>query len=109
MTIMASPSASADAEGKAHYAIGEGPATVISVSLPRGTVDALRERVGKRGLSAAVSAAMEKQLRDEAFDLFIAEHVKEHGAFTEEERKRSSAILARAAEREAAWRAAHPQ
>lgn len=91
------------------YAIGEGPAKVISISMPEGTLNALRERVGKRGLSAAITAAMERQLRDEAFDAYITEYVNEHGEFTEEERSRSQAILARAAEREAAWRAAHPQ
>jgi len=94
-------------EEEARYLIGEGPAKVVSISMPEGTLHALRKLVGKRGLSAAVTATMEKRLRDEAFDQDLAEYVKEHGDFTDEERAQSRAILAEAMARDAAWRAAH--
>lgn len=89
----------------AQYGIGQGPSKVISVSMPEGTLNALRERVGKRGLSAAITAAMERQLRDEVFDAHIAEYVREHGDFTEQERSSAREIIADAIARDAQWRA----
>jgi hypothetical protein len=32
------------------YSVGEGPATRVSLSLPEGTAEAIRRRVGKREL-----------------------------------------------------------
>lgn len=104
MAIMTPPAASEEDDD---FAIGEGPATVVSISMPKGTLKALRKLVGKRGLSAALTAAIEKQLRDAAFREDAAEYVAEHGEFTEEERAKSHALFSRAAEREAAWRATH--
>jgi hypothetical protein len=41
---------------------GEGAATKVSVSLRSGNVRAIRERVGARGFSAYVDAAIERQI-----------------------------------------------
>ncbi|TDC57894.1 hypothetical protein E1200_33305 [Actinomadura sp. GC306] len=77
------------------FGLGEGPAVKASVSLRAGNIRAVRERVGARGFSVYVDAAVERQikrdlleealqaneeasgpipqaLRDEAADLFRA-------------------------------------
>jgi len=96
-------------EEQIRYLIGEGPAKVVSISMPEGTLHALRELVGKRGLSAAVSEAVEDRLRDAAFSQTLAEIIKERGEFTAEETARARAILDDALEGTAEWRAtAHP-
>ncbi|MEU8796155.1 hypothetical protein [Spirillospora sp. NPDC048819] len=81
-----------DAQEK-EFELGEGSAVKVSVSLRAGNIRAVRERVGARGFSAYVDAAVERQierdlleealqanqdasgptpqaLRDEAADLF---------------------------------------
>ena len=40
------------------YSIGEGPATRVSLSLPEGTAEAIRQRVGRREFSAFITAAV---------------------------------------------------
>lgn len=80
--------------------VGEGPAKVVSVSLPEGTVLALREVAGTRGVSAFVTAAVERSLRDRLTDEYLDAYQKEHGAFTDEEMREADAIW-EAAERKA--------
>ncbi|MEV4562256.1 hypothetical protein AB0K12_00650 [Nonomuraea sp. NPDC049419] len=41
---------------------GDGPAAKVSVSLRAGNIRAVRERVGARGFSAYVDAAVERQI-----------------------------------------------
>lgn len=41
---------------------GHGPATKVSVSLRAGNIRAVRERVGARGFSAYIDAAVERQI-----------------------------------------------
>lgn len=86
--------------------LGEGPAQVISVSLPEGTVRVLREVAGKRGMSALVATALEQHLRDLATAAYLDEYEQEHGAFTDEERQSAARVWADAEVREAQWRAA---
>ena len=105
MTIVTPPSEPSILEEEAHYAIGEGPAKVVSVSVPEGTLDAFRKLVGKRGLSASLTAAMERELRDQARDAHMDQVEREHGPVTAEQRTEIDAIWARAAERESRWRA----
>ncbi|MFF0216171.1 hypothetical protein [Streptomyces vinaceus] len=93
-----------DAEATPPPGIGEGPAKVISVSLPEGTVQALRSKVGPRGVSAMVAAAIEQHLRNQAMDEYLADYQEEFGAFTIEERRAADEVWARAEEAEAAWR-----
>ncbi|MEV4870138.1 hypothetical protein [Streptomyces syringium] len=86
--------------------IGEGPAKAISVSLPEGTVQALRASAGGRGVSAIVATAVEEHLRNQATLAYLAEYEQEHGSFTAEEKQAAAGIWARAEEREGQWRAA---
>jgi hypothetical protein len=92
-------------EEEVRYAIGEGPAKVVSISIPEGTLTAFRKLVGRRGLSTAVTAAIEREMRDRARDQHMEEFEREHGPITEEEQAEIDAIWASAAERDAQWRA----
>ena len=55
------------------YGIGEGPATRASLSLPEGTAEAIRARVGKREFSAFIAAAVERELRGQVLDEYLAD------------------------------------
>lgn len=76
--------------------VGEGPAKVLSVSLPEGTVLALRELAGPRGVSALVDAAVEQYLRNRMTAAYLDEYQKEHGAFTADERRAAADVWAAA-------------
>ncbi|MBO0802519.1 MAG: hypothetical protein J2P25_05525 [Nocardiopsaceae bacterium] len=79
--------------------VGEGPAKVVSVSLPEGTVLALRELAGPRGLSALVDAAVGQYLRNRATAAYLDEYQREHGAFTAQERRAAADVWADAEQR----------
>ena len=83
--------------------VGEGPAKVVSVSLPEGTVLALRELAGPRGMSALVDAAVEQYLRNRLTAAYLDAYQQENGAFTADERREAAQVWAEAerlAERE---------
>ncbi|MEU5425991.1 hypothetical protein AB0H73_10335 [Streptomyces olivoreticuli] len=86
--------------------IGEGPAKAISVSLPEGTVQALRASAGGRGVSAIVATAVEEHLRNQATLAYLDEFEQESGAFTAGEKQAAADIWAQAEEREGQWREA---
>lgn len=50
-------------DSSAQYGKDEGPAQKVSVSMPAGRVAAVKARVGSRGFSAYVSAAVERQIQ----------------------------------------------
>ena len=85
--------------------IGEGPAKVISVSLPEGTVSALRSKAGPRGISAFVATAVEQHLRNLATADYLAGFEREHGMITADESAEADATWRRAEAAEDAWRA----
>lgn len=58
---------------------GEGPVRPVSVSLHEGTIAALKERTGKRGMSAYVEALVQRQLERERLRELIEEAEAEHG------------------------------
>lgn len=86
--------------------VGEGPAKVVSVSLPEGTVRALRQLAGRRGLSSLVDAAVQEYLRNRLTAAYLEEYEQEHGRFTEEERRSAAEVWADAERRQARWPAA---
>lgn len=86
--------------------VGEGPAKVVSVSLPEGTVRALRQLAGRRGLSALVDAAVQEYLRNRLTAAYLEEYEQEHGAFTEDERRAAAEVWTDAEHRQAQWPAA---
>lgn len=64
---------------------GEGPTTVVSVSMHSGTIGAVRGRVGRRGVSAYIEAAVQRQIERDDLDELIAAAEAEHGPITVEE------------------------
>lgn len=58
---------------------GEGPVRPVSVSLHEGTIAALKERTGKRGMSAYVEALIQRQLERDKLRELIEEAEAEHG------------------------------
>lgn len=58
---------------------GDGPSSGISVTLAAGTLQAIRERVGKRGVSAYLERAAQRQIERDDLGELIAEFDKVHG------------------------------
>ena len=58
---------------------GEGPVRPVSVSLHEGTIAALKERTGKRGISAYVEARIQRQLERDRLRELIEDAEAEHG------------------------------
>ncbi|MCL2850440.1 MAG: CopG family transcriptional regulator [Micrococcales bacterium] len=57
----------------------------ISVSLPKTMVTDLRSRVGRRGVSAYVAAALDHRLRMDRLAEIVADYEERHGPLSEEE------------------------
>ena len=76
---------------------GEGPTMAVSVSFHAGTISAVRSRVGKRGVSAYIEAAVHRQIERDNLDEIIAAAEAEHGPVTPEEimAKRAALTAAR--------------
>lgn len=66
------------------YGIGEGPAARVSLSLPEGTASAIRARVGRREFSAFVAAAVERELRGQILDDYLADYERRRGPISEQ-------------------------
>jgi hypothetical protein len=58
---------------------GDGPSSGISVTLTAGTLQAIREKVGKRGVSAYLERAAQRQIERDNLDELIADFEKVHG------------------------------
>jgi hypothetical protein len=57
----------------------------VSTSLHAGTVEAVRSRVGKRGFSSYVEAALRRQIEQDNLAELIGEYTGTEGEFTAEE------------------------
>ncbi|MFI1864550.1 hypothetical protein [Streptomyces jumonjinensis] len=58
---------------------GDGPSSGISVTLAAGTLQAIREKVGKRGVSAYLERAAQRQIERDNLDELIADFDKVRG------------------------------
>lgn len=58
---------------------GAGPASKVSVSLRAGNIRAIRERVGARGFSAYVDAAVERQIERDLLEEALQANEQEAG------------------------------
>lgn len=56
----------------------------MSLSLPEGTAEAIRARVGKREFSAFVTAAVERELRGQILDEYLADYEQRRGPLSAE-------------------------
>lgn len=66
----------------AEYSPGDGPASKVSVSLRAGNVRAIRERVGTRGFSAYVDAAVERQIERDLLEEALLANEERAGSAT---------------------------
>ncbi|MDX3307965.1 hypothetical protein ACWGH3_03730 [Streptomyces sp. NPDC054884] len=57
----------------------DGPAQKVSVSMPAGRIAAVKARVGARGFSAYVSAAVERQIQRDLLEELLRAKEKEIG------------------------------
>jgi hypothetical protein len=64
---------------------GTGPTMTVSTSLHVGTVEAVRNRVGKRGFSAYVESALRHQIEQDNLAELVNEYTSTEGEFTAEE------------------------
>jgi hypothetical protein len=68
--------------------VGEGPATRVGLSLPEGTAAAIRRRVGKREFSAFITEAVERELRGQILDEYLADCERRQGPISEDGQER---------------------
>ncbi|MFG2672986.1 hypothetical protein [Streptomyces sp. NPDC048445] len=61
------------------FPLGDGPSSGISVTLTAGTLHAIRERVGKRGVSAYLERAAQRQIERDGLDELLADFEKING------------------------------
>ncbi|WP_433498747.1 hypothetical protein ACQP1K_28390 [Sphaerimonospora sp. CA-214678] len=85
------------------YDIGEGPATRVSLSLPEGTAEAIRRRVGKREFSAFITSAVERELRGLILDEYLADYERRHGSIPAEAQHRARQIFDEVFAEEGEW------
>jgi hypothetical protein len=57
----------------------------VSTSLHAGTVEAVRSRVGKRGFSSYVEAALRRQIEQDNLAELVGEYTSSEGDFSAEE------------------------
>ncbi|MFJ8658400.1 hypothetical protein [Streptomyces sp. NPDC093795] len=88
------------------YTIGEGPATRVSLSLPEGTAEAIRARVGKREFSAFIAGAVERELRGQVLDEYLADYERRKGSVSERARQDARQIFDEVFAEEGQWPAA---
>ncbi|MDI3389131.1 hypothetical protein QIS99_23465 [Streptomyces sp. B-S-A8] len=88
------------------YSIGEGPATRVSLSLPEGTAEAIRARVGKREFSAFIAEAVERELRGQVLDEYLADYENRKGPVSEPARRQARQVFDEVFTEEGEWPAA---
>ncbi|MFJ2111387.1 hypothetical protein ACIOEX_05635 [Streptomyces sp. NPDC087850] len=93
-------------ESASPYGVGEGPATRVSLSLSEGTAEAIRRRVGKREFSAFIAEAVERELRGQILDEYLADYERRKGPVAEEEQDRARRVFDEVFTEEGQWPAA---
>lgn len=81
------------AAAHAEYSPGDGPASKVSVSLRAGNVRAIRERVGTRGFSAYVDAAVERQIERDLLEEALRANEEHAGSATAEFRDEAATFF----------------
>lgn len=92
--------------GEMLYSVGEGPATRVSLSLPEGTAEAIRRRVGKREFSAFIAEAVERELRGQILDEYLADYERRKGPISEAGQQRARQVFDEVFAEEGEWPAA---
>ncbi|MGA4839835.1 hypothetical protein [Streptomyces sp. G45] len=76
------------------YGIGERPAPRVSLSRPEGAAEAIRARVGKREFSAFIAEAVERELRGQVLDEYLADYESRKGPVSGVARQRARHVFA---------------
>jgi hypothetical protein len=92
--------------GDSTYGIGEGPAMRVSLSLPEGTAEAIRARVGKREFSAFIAEAVERELRGQVLDEYLADYENRKGPISGQARQQARQVFDEVFAAEDEWPAA---
>jgi hypothetical protein len=79
--------------GDASYPPGHGPAAKVSVSLRTGNIRAIRDRVGARGFSAYVDAAVERQIERDLLEEALLANEAEAGPVPQEFKDEAAALF----------------
>ncbi len=74
---------------------GDGPAAKVSVSLRAGNIRAVRERVGARGFSAYVDAAVERQIERDNLEEALQKNESVAGPIPQSLRDEAAALFRR--------------
>jgi hypothetical protein len=75
------------------YTPGHGPASKVSVSLRAGNIRAIRERVGARGFSAYVDAAIERQIERDLLEEALQANEAQAGPIPQAFRDEAAALF----------------
>jgi hypothetical protein len=75
------------------FAPGEGPAAKVSVSLRRGNIRAVKDRVGSRGFSAYVDAAVERQIERDLLEEALQANEETAGPIPQALRDEAAALF----------------
>jgi hypothetical protein len=75
------------------YPPGRGPAEKVSVSLRVGNIRAIRERVGSRGFSAYVDAAVERQIERDLLEEALLANEAAAGPIPQEFKDEAAALF----------------
>ncbi|MGY3202363.1 hypothetical protein [Streptomyces sp. TE5632] len=67
------------ADDDTEFPPGGGPSSGVSVTLTAGTLQAIRERVGRRGVSAYLERAAQRQIERDQLDELISAFEEVHG------------------------------
>jgi hypothetical protein len=78
---------------ESNYPPGYGPAVKVSVSLRAGNIRAIRERVGSRGFSAYVDAAIERQIERDLLEEALAVNEAQAGPIPQSPRDEAATLL----------------
>ncbi|MFD3706928.1 hypothetical protein ACFWUP_27640 [Nocardia sp. NPDC058658] len=88
------------------HGIGEGPATRVSLSLPAGTTEAIRARVGNREFSGFIASAVERELRGLILDEYLTDYESRNGPISEQARLDARQVFDDVFAEEGTWPAA---
>ncbi|MCP3819071.1 hypothetical protein NLX86_13385 [Streptomyces sp. A3M-1-3] len=77
-------------DSSSSYQSDEGPAQKVSVSMPAGRIAAVKARVGARGFSAYISAAVERQIQRDLLEELLQANEAETGPIPQEMHDRAA-------------------
>ncbi|MGV9314706.1 hypothetical protein ACWDR0_21345 [Streptomyces sp. NPDC003691] len=78
------------------YGTGEGPDTGAGPSLPDGAAEAARAGAGTRESASLIAAAVERELRGQVLDEYLADYERRNGPVSESARRQARKVFGEA-------------